>query len=751
MRLLQIAICSFLLLSSCNAQKTVYTDKNDSKENITKSTQNIEDTNSKESQENEKILLYAKDFEGVRIDANNKIEVQTFLEDHFDTHLIWENENESPLGKHYSFQQYQEFVVWDSYLKINLKKDGSIFSITGTIYDLEKLTPAFDKKTFNAIKYFETPIDAEVAELFFAQRPQSLKSIQTYQWFWKISDDRKTYQPALQIVAEDETTNKQYQFIVAENGDVLFEEELSAYHHKGHCNKHEHNHKEYIELSNNSTVSTFQIDTSAMALVYLPDPLTTANVNYGTPYSDNDDQTNPELDNERKTVEIRTDFQNGEFILENEYIKIVDIADPDFTPVTSTDGTFFFNRSQSGFEDVNAYYHLTTFQEYLQGLGFNNLCTEQAIKVDPHGTPNDNSFFRYGDQSIVFGDGGVDDAEDADVIIHEYGHAISNCAAMMTNTTGASSERNALDEAYGDYLATSYSRSLSDNNWEDMFTWDGHNEYWSGRNVASNAHYPEDLDNSIFNNSQIFSSVMMEIWEVLGRECTDKLLLSSMFLNERTTGFEEATNNILALLPEICGEDGTANFAQVYELFYNRGLIKYDIDAGEDQESICRGDTVILDATIANEPTTDLNFYWEGNDIIADANSFNPQVLANASDEYIFFVEDPYIGGVVHSDTVHIQVDHCVNLTTDLAFLNTIDFNQANKNPTLLFSENIEAFTAALVDINGRIVWDSGTQNENFIEIPSSFLPAGLYIVKVIVQTSTGNSLENSYTIVKAE
>ncbi|MEZ4916786.1 MAG: hypothetical protein R2836_07345 [Chitinophagales bacterium] len=55
------------------------------------------------------------------------------------------------------------------------------------------------------------------------------------------------------------------------------------------------------------------------------------------------------------------------------------------------------------------------------------------ISVDTHGNNGaDNSFFSPATPlRLIFGEGGVDDAEDADVIIHEYGHAISHFAAPL--------------------------------------------------------------------------------------------------------------------------------------------------------------------------------------------------------------------------------------------------------------------------------------------------------------------------------
>ena len=50
---------------------------------------------------------------------------------------------------------------------------------------------------------------------------------------------------------------------------------------------------------------------------------------------------------------------------------------------------------------------------------------------------------------IRLGKGGVDDAEDGEVILHEYGHAIH----FSQNFSFASSEAGAISEGFGDYWA----------------------------------------------------------------------------------------------------------------------------------------------------------------------------------------------------------------------------------------------------------------------------------------------------------
>ena len=72
-----------------------------------------------------------------------------------------------------------------------------------------------------------------------------------------------------------------------------------------------------------------------------------------------------------------------------------------------------------------AYFHIDRMQRYLQGLGFANV-VHRSIPVNLHATAEDNSFYSPTTRALNFGDGGVDDAQDADVISHEYGHAIQD-------------------------------------------------------------------------------------------------------------------------------------------------------------------------------------------------------------------------------------------------------------------------------------------------------------------------------------
>src|SRR6185369_15961153 len=77
---------------------------------------------------------------------------------------------------------------------------------------------------------------------------------------------------------------------------------------------------------------------------------------------------------------------------------------------------------------------------------------QQQVRINQFG--GDNSFYRNGTKklTITFGKGGVDDAEDAEVVVHEYGHSVQD---DQVPGFGSSEEAGSIGEAFGDYLAVS--------------------------------------------------------------------------------------------------------------------------------------------------------------------------------------------------------------------------------------------------------------------------------------------------------
>lgn len=300
----------------------------------------------------------------------------------------------------------------------------------------------------------------------------------------------------------------------------------------------------------------------ASASVFMPDPITSSNKVYGGDYAHNLGTSNASLEAEQYIVEIDSYFENGTYYLENDYIKIVDLFSPYWNVVTSVDGNFIYNRSQLGFQQVNAFYHLSEMKNQLNNYGFTD-AVNYKLRVDADGSRGvDNSYFHPHDyeggelesnSKLEFGayvestnNIHVPDAEDAEVIIHEYAHAIINSYARER----ISLERQCLEEAFADYIAVSYATSINDNNWEKIFKWDAHNGIWPGRYATSDKCY-KDLKFNDYNNikkhTDIWVAPLMDLYFSIGREATDKLVLHSLAGLDANTTMEQAALIMLSM------------------------------------------------------------------------------------------------------------------------------------------------------------------------------------------------------------
>lgn len=268
-------------------------------------------------------------------------------------------------------------------------------------------------------------------------------------------------------------------------------------------------------------------DTTIFVSVFNPDPVSSSGNEYGAPYIDNNDSTNSALENEIFIMEVTGSFDSNTFILENDYVRMKDLSIFNYLVPTSSDSLFSYNRFENEFEDCNVFYHVTNYKEYLISIGLANL---PGFKIDAfaHGLgDSDQSLFNSSatPPRLMFGDGGVDDGEDADVIVHEFGHALSFGSSGGTNSGG---ERKAIDEGLCDYIAASYSFDITPTFSNMVFTWDGHNEYWNGRNTDVDKIYPDDLVLNLHMDGEIWSSALVDLHDVIGRENTDKIMFESM-------------------------------------------------------------------------------------------------------------------------------------------------------------------------------------------------------------------------------
>ena len=77
-----------------------------------------------------------------------------------------------------------------------------------------------------------------------------------------------------------------------------------------------------------------------------------------------------------------------------------------------------------------AYFHVDRTRAYVDSLGLSRALRGKPQKVRANGISADNSYYSPMTRSMTLGTGGVDDGEDADVIVHEYGHSLQDQAVQ---------------------------------------------------------------------------------------------------------------------------------------------------------------------------------------------------------------------------------------------------------------------------------------------------------------------------------
>jgi hypothetical protein len=110
-------------------------------------------------------------------------------------------------------------------------------------------------------------------------------------------------------------------------------------------------------------------------------------------------------------------------------------------------------RSNNKFEALEAYDQISQVADFYRALGFTGSADPHpdVQKIIADNFPDDNSFYSPNDRKIRYGTGGVDDAEDGDVVTHEYGHAVQDA---QDRGFGSTDEAGALGEGFGDYQST---------------------------------------------------------------------------------------------------------------------------------------------------------------------------------------------------------------------------------------------------------------------------------------------------------
>ncbi|MBM0239696.1 M36 family metallopeptidase [Micromonospora sp. ATA32] len=219
------------------------------------------------------------------------------------------------------------------------------------------------------------------------------------------------------------------------------------------------------------------------------------------------------------------------------------------TPARAVNGVFpAWHRDADQFEQVMGYHWVNTAQAYLQSLGFGSTLRpvnqrQIELRIDQYG--GDNSFFRDDKANITLGKGGVDDAEDAEVIVHEYGHSVQD---GQVPGFGTNLESGSIGEAFGDYLAvavTSWATGTPTRTPEACVAdWDSVS-YTSRtphclRRLDGTKVYPQDMRGEVHADGEIWSRALWDIRTALGDRRASTLIIEAQFAFAPDTSFRDA-------------------------------------------------------------------------------------------------------------------------------------------------------------------------------------------------------------------
>ncbi len=480
------------------------------------------------------------------------------------------HETRSLIGIHRFYtQEIYGIPVWNGYIKINTTQTGEILSVFNHLSDVSTW-PAQLNEEINLSKGTPYLLEVKGTPVLIYQRQQNYDKI-----------------------------------ITDKSGNILQQSETRLY------------------FAND--------DTTVNGKVFRPDPLTPSGLIYGQGgllhYNDSDYAA---MNDKRVLVSFPATFNNDSFYLENKFARVADYMPPYNGRAVVKTPLFDYTRKSNEFKEVMALYHISNLQVYMNSIGLDSLVPYQ-LKVDAHSGTGDVSSFTYSPDTLLnFGLGGVPDAEDADVIVHEYTHAISH-SLNPAGITGT--ERRALEEANCDIIAATYSREYAPFNWRYMFNWDAPNPvtngqfpFWSGRNANSNKKY-SNKNGDFYSDSEIWSSAILDIGEEVNREMLTKLLLVSMHSYTPNTNMLQAAQLFMQADSLVYGK---SNSWKMGKHFVNREL-------GDFSTSISSGRIKQVSFTIENsagfaagESALTFVFPYSGNKTIQIFDLTGKLVLSNS-------------------------------------------------------------------------------------------------------------------------
>ncbi len=317
--------------------------------------------------------------------------------------------------------------------------------------------------------------------------------------------------------------------------------------------------------------------TTGTAKVFFPNPIVSSG---NQDLTDRKDADYAALNNERVSVTL-TDLDGSGYLRGRWAVVKSETGAPAFG---GTNCTFNYTRHQDQFEQVMAYFWITKAQKYAQSLGFTGEepgwplinGDRQRVRINQWGL--DNSFATtHPKDEMRMGKGGVDDAEDAEVILHELGHQIHFSAST---TFFSSVEAGGISEGFGDYWAATVvewalaKKGLpASSDPACIMDWDATSYTPSAphclRRLDRDLKYPADITGAVHRDGQIWSHALWNLRTAIGARHADTAILKGQL------GWTGTTMPALAqrIVDQVEALYGAAEAADAEAAFAERGIL----------------------------------------------------------------------------------------------------------------------------------------------------------------------------------
>jgi hypothetical protein len=184
---------------------------------------------------------------------------------------------------------------------------------------------------------------------------------------------------------------------------------------------------------------------------------------------------------------------------------------------------FSYGRSDPRFVGLNAYAQVDRYQRWLQSIGVTGVnATPQTLVALTEG--DDNSAYYPSLDAIIYGGGGVPDAEDGEIVLHEYGHAMQD--DQMPGVSG-SGQTGAMGEGFGDFNAANY-YAMTSGGFGDLCIGDWDSTTYSPTNppclrrLDSRKRYPAGIDGEVHDDGELWSAYLWRLRSHLGSSPTER-------------------------------------------------------------------------------------------------------------------------------------------------------------------------------------------------------------------------------------